>query len=59
MTLFQKIKDPVIRVWSKFGLLLNRLFTPLILGCIYFIVLVVSFNKQEETGGRHFFYRTQ
>ena len=39
MTLFQKIKDPVIYIWSKFGLFLNRLFTPLILGCIYFIVL--------------------
>lgn len=39
MTLVRKIKNPIVCSWSKFGLFLNRIFTPLILGCIYFIVL--------------------
>lgn len=39
MTLLRKIKNLIISAWSKFGLFLNRIFTPLILGSIYFIVL--------------------
>lgn len=39
MILVRKIKNLIISAWSKFGLFLNRIFTPMILGSIYYIVL--------------------
>lgn len=37
--MFRRVKNLIICAWRKFGLLLNRIFTPLILGSIYFLVL--------------------
>lgn len=53
MPVIRQIAQQILSIWSKFGMLLNRICSPLILGMVYFLLLTpVALLYRLFTAGR-------
>lgn len=53
MPVIRQITQQLLSIWSKFGMLLNRICSPLILGAVYFLFLTpVALLYRLFTTGR-------